>query len=213
MEEGSSKVLAEKKVNVSKAINGNKIQLPTLKNPKLWSTANPNLYQVKTQILYKDNVVDEKIETIGYRWFRFDDYGAFYLNGERLLLRGTHRHEEHAGYGAAMPNELHVRDIEQIKGIGANFLRLGHYPQDPVVYEMCNKLGIIVWDELPWCRGGMGTEQWQANTERLLEEQITQNYNHPSILFWSLGNEIYWLPDFENGDDENRLSSYLTKRF
>ena len=211
MEEGSSKVLAEKKVNVSKAINGNKIQLPTLKNPKLWSTANPNLYQVKTQILYKDNVVDEKIETIGYRWFRFDDYGAFYLNGERLLLRGTHRHEEHAGYGAAMPNELHVRDIEQIKGIGANFLRLGHYPQDPVVYEMCNKLGIIVWDELPWCRGGMGTEQWQANTERLLEEQITQNYNHPSILFWSLGNEIYWLPDFENGDDENRLSSYLTK--
>jgi len=148
IEPTSGKVVAEK-ISVATATNQQQpIKLPTISNPKLWSTASPNLYQVKTQLLKRGKVVDEKIETVGYRWFRFDEYGAFYLNGDRLLLRGTHRHEEHAGYGAAMPNELHIKDMEQIKGMGANFLRLGHYPQDPIVYETCDKLGIILWDEL-----------------------------------------------------------------
>lgn len=198
-------------------IPGNKIKqddyisFPKIINPNLWSPDHPNLYQVITQIVKNDVVIDEITESIGYRWFHFEEYGAFYLNGKRLLLRGTHRHEEHAGYGAAMTNELHRKDIEQIKDIGANFVRLAHYPQDPEVYRACNELGLIVWDELPWCRGGMGEEQWEANTKSLLHQQIDQNINHPSILFWSLGNEIYWLPDFENGDDENRINAFLTK--
>ncbi len=131
------------------------------------------------------------------------------LNGERLLLRGTHRHEEHAGYGAAMPDELHVRDMEMIKEIGANFVRLGHYPQDPSVYRAADRLGLILWDELPWCRGGLGDEAWKTNTESMLREMIAQNRNHPSVLFWSLGNEIYWLPDYEGGDDEAAMNEYL----
>ncbi len=179
--------------------------------PQLWSPASPNLYQVKISLTQNDQVIHQKQVTFGYRWYRFDPNGAFYLNGERLKIRGTHRHEEHAGYGAAMPNSLHRKDIEQIKEMGANFLRLAHYPQDPEVYQACNELGIIVWDELPWCRGGIGDEAWQANTMRLLKEQIQQNYNHPSICFWSLGNEIYWLPDFENGDDPDRMNAYLKK--
>lgn len=207
----SNVVVTEKTVNATEIKKGNILSLPKIEHPKLWSPDHPSLYRVVTQLLHNGNVVDEKIETMGYRWFEFEDYGAFFLNGKRLLLRGTHRHEEHAGYGAAMPNELHRKDIELIKGIGANFLRLGHYPQDPEVYKACDELGIIVWDELPWCRGGMGETAWEANTERLLKEQINQNFNHPSILFWSLGNEIYWLPDFENGDDEVRLNSYLKK--
>ncbi len=214
-----SKILEPETQNVVSEVNitGDQIKkeytisFPEIANPKLWSPDHPNLYQVVTQLFKGGEVVDEKIETIGYRWFYFEEYGAFYLNGERLLLRGTHRHEEHAGYGAAMPNELHRKDIEQIKGIGANFLRLGHYPQDPEIYKACDELGIIVWDELPWCRGGIGEEAWQRNTENLLKEQIQQNINHPSILFWSLGNEIYWLPDFDDGDDENRLNNFLGK--
>lgn len=191
---------------------GQKISWPLspITNPKLWSPDDPQLYNIVTRLWRDDQLLDEHIETIGYRWFSFVDHGAFYLNGERLLLRGTHRHEEHAGYGSAMPNKLHRRDIEMIKGIGANFLRLGHYPQDPEIYKACDELGLIVWDELPWCRGGMGEKIWMDNTERLLREQINQNYNHPSIFFWSLGNEIYWLPDFENGDDEERVKEYIT---
>jgi len=207
----NQKVVSEKSIQAKNLNNKSIISLQSFRNPKLWSPKFPNLYQVVTTLLKDGKFVDSKTETIGYRWFRFEDYGAFYLNGEKLLLRGTHRHEEHAGYGAAMPNELHRKDIEQIKGIGANFLRLGHYPQDPEVYKACNELGIIVWDELPWCRGGMGETTWQANTQNMLNEQIHQNYNHPSIFFWSLGNEIYWLPDFENGAEEQRLNQYVTK--
>ncbi|MDA9774474.1 glycoside hydrolase family 2 protein [Saprospiraceae bacterium] len=207
----TDEVVSEKIVKARDLLKSNSISFPSVENPKLWSPDYPNLYKVITQILDGNRILDEKIETIGYRWFRFEDYGAFYLNGERLLLRGTHRHEEHAGYGAAMPNSLHRKDIEQIKDVGVNFLRLGHYPQDPEVYKACNELGVIVWDELPWCRGGMGEELWQANTERLFTEQIQQNINHPAILFWSVGNEIYWLPDFENGDDEKRLNPYVKR--
>lgn len=211
LEPSTGKVVAKKTMKANEIKRGNIFSFPQINNPKLWSPDQPHLYKVITQILNGNKVVDEKSETIGYRWFRFEDYGAFYLNGERLLLRGTHRHEEHAGYGAAMPNELHRKDIEQIKGVGVNFLRLGHYPQDPEVYKTCDELGIIIWDELPWCRGGIGEAVWQANTERLFTEQIQQNINHPSILFWSVGNEIYWLPDFENGGDEKQMNAFVKK--
>ncbi|PSR14715.1 MAG: beta-galactosidase [Bacteroidetes bacterium] len=206
----SGKVVAEKTTSAQAASRG-AWSLPTVVDPQLWSPDQPNLYTVVTQLLAGQQVIDEKTETIGYRWYHFEPHGAFFLNGQQLLLRGTHRHEEYAGYGAAMPNALHRQDMEQIKDMGANFVRLGHYPQDPEIYRACNELGLIVWDELPWCRGGMGEAEWQTNTERLLTEQIQQNYNHPSIIFWSVGNEIYWLPDFEDGDYEDRLNAYVTR--
>ncbi len=181
----------------------------TVTTPELWSPASPNLYSVEVTLKQGGDELHQLNERYGYRWFHFADHGAFYLNGERLLLRGTHRHEEHAGLGAAMPNQLHVRDMTMIKDLGANFVRLGHYPQDPEVYRTADELGLILWDELPWCRGGMGGAEWQANTERLLREQITQNRNHPSIVFWSLGNEIYWEEDFPGGGDPEKINPYL----
>ncbi len=207
----TNQVVAQKTISASELATGKWTTFSEIKNPKLWSPETPNRYWVTTQLWVGDKKVDEIVETIGYRWYTFKDHGAFYLNGEKLLLRGTHRHEEHAGYGAAMPNELHRKDILQMKEMGVNFLRLGHYPQDPEVYKTCNEVGIILWDELPWCRGGIGETKWQKNTEDLLVKQIKQNFNHPAIFFWSLGNEIYWLPDFENGDDENRINTFLKK--
>ena len=187
------------------------VNLQTLKEPRLWSVDSPNLYTMRTELYAGDTLLDTKEVKFGYRFYRFDPNGAFFLNGERLLIRGTHRHEEHAGLGAAMPDSLHRRDMEMIKEMGGNFVRLGHYPQDPEVYRACNELGLIVWDELPWCRGGKGGTEWEANTERLLREQIAQNYNHPSIFFWSLGNELYWLPDFAGGDKPEELNAYLNR--
>lgn len=183
--------------------------LGSIRKPHLWSTDDPYLYDCVVQYMAGDSEIDQLKSSIGYRWFHFDPHGAFYLNGKRLLLRGTHRHEEHAGYGAAMPNHLHYTDMAQIKEMGANFVRLAHYPQDPEVYKACDELGLIVWDELPWCRGGIGDEAWKANSRRLLKEQILQNYNHPSICFWSLGNEIYWLPDFEGGGDSAKINPFI----
>ncbi|WP_051174467.1 glycoside hydrolase family 2 TIM barrel-domain containing protein [Marinimicrobium sp. LS-A18] len=181
----------------------------TLPRPALWSPDTPNLYQMEVSLVQGDDTTHQLTERYGYRWFEFEEHGAFYLNGERLLLRGTHRHEEHAGLGNALPNEQHREDMRMIKALGANFVRLGHYPQDPEVYRAADELGLIIWDELPWTRGGMGGEEWQANTERLLRQQITQNRNHPSIVFWSLGNEIYWEADFPGGGDPEKLNPYL----
>ncbi|MFH6985766.1 glycoside hydrolase family 2 protein [Marinoscillum luteum] len=181
----------------------------TLKDPELWGVKNPVLYTAEVQLLRGKRVVDAVEETYGYRWYEFKEHGPFFLNGERLILRGTHRHEEYAGYGAAMPNALHRQDIEDIKAMGANFVRLGHYPQDPEVYKACDELGILVWDELPWCRGGVGDEVWKENTKRILVEMIDQNYNHPSVILWSLGNEIYWLPEFEDGDNPEKINAFL----
>lgn len=207
-ERGTVVVTAEKKL-VSGA-GSMQVKLPEIENPSLWSPDSPNLYQVNAVLKdAKGKVVHNASEQFGFRWFGFNDEGGFELNGERLLLRGTHRHEEHAGLGAAMPNELHVRDMQMIKEVGANFVRLAHYPQDPIVYKTADELGLILWDELPWCRGGLGDDVWKENTESMLREMITQNRNHPSVFFWSLGNEIYWLPDFEGGDDELAMNEFL----
>ena len=206
----SKKIVAKRDVKYTELEN-NSFSMPIISNPKLWSPESPNLYKVKITLLDGEKKLDETTQTLGYRWYHFEDHGAFFLNGKRLLLRGTHRHEEHAGYGEAMPNSQHRKDMEMIKEMGANFVRLAHYPQDPEVYKSCDELGIIVWDELPWCRGGLGKTEWQSNTIRLFQEQINQNKNHPSIFFWSLGNEIYWLPDFEDGDNTKRLNSFVTK--
>jgi beta-galactosidase len=184
------------------------VTLPVVKQPKLWSTDEPNLYTLRVAIDSKQ-FSDKTSERFGYRWFEFKKNGPFLLNGQRLLLRGTHRHEDYAGYANAMPDSLHRKDMKMIKELGANFVRLAHYPQDPEVYRACDELGLLVWDELPWCRGGMGGETWKNNTRRLLEEQINQNYNHPSIMLWSVGNEMYWLPDFENGDQPDSLIGFV----
>ncbi|WP_397300643.1 glycoside hydrolase family 2 protein [Nonlabens ulvanivorans] len=199
-------------VKMTEAVGTDKftsLSFENIDSPELWSTKTPNLYTLTTIIKNGDKIIDQTEEKVGLRWFEFKDHGAFYLNGERLLLRGTHRHEEHAGVGAAMSNEQHRADMELIKSMGTNFVRLAHYPQDPEVYKACDELGLIVWDELPWCRGGLGNDVWQENTTGMLKEIINQNYNHPSIVFWSLGNEMYWLPDFEDGDNTVKMNQYL----
>ena len=187
------------------------ITFNNIKNPKLWDTKNPNLYTVSVELIKNKQITDKLSDRIGFRWFEFKDHGPFYLNGKRLLLRGTHRHEEHAGVGAAMSNQQHRADMESIKEMGANFVRLAHYPQDPEIYKACDELGLLVWDEIPWCRGGVGNDVWKTNTKNQLKEMITQNYNHPSIIIWSLGNEMYWLPDFEGGDDIEKMNAFLTE--
>ncbi|WP_264524311.1 glycoside hydrolase family 2 protein [Flavobacterium sp. N502536] len=189
--------------------NSSTIAFDNIKNPELWDIDTPNLYSVTAILAEKNQIRDSVNEKTGFRWFEFKDHGPFYLNGKRLLLRGTHRHEEEAGVGAAMSNAQHRADMQSIKKMGANFVRLAHYPQDPEVYKACDELGLLVWDELPWCRGGIGGKLWQTNTKNMLAEIINQNYNHPSIIIWSLGNEMNWLPDFPDGDNTDRTNVFL----
>ena len=199
-------------VAVSKGENSARIDFDTVNTPELWSPDTPNLYQLKLTLTNSDNEeIHHKLDTFGYRWFEMKPHKGFYLNGEQVLIRGTHRHEEHAGMGAAVPNEIHRQDMQMIKDMGANFVRLGHYPQDPEVYKVANEIGLLIWDELPWCRGGKGGAEWEKNTEHLWKAQVKQNMNHPSIVFWSLGNEIYWEEDFPGGGATEIINPYLQK--
>ena len=185
------------------------IDLPAVASPVLWSPASPSLYTLTVTLRRAGVPVDEISERVGLRWYSFEPNGPFLLNGERLLLRGTHRHEEGAGVGAALSNAQHRADMAAIKAMGANFVRLAHYPQDPEVYRAADSLGILLWDELPWCRGGMGDSAWQTNTKRLLREQIAQNENHPSIILWSMGNEVADLLDDPATQTAPKLAAFM----
>lgn len=207
----SGKLIEEIKTNKNFIKGKNEVTLnfPEIKNPELWSPDSPKLYRIELRLEDNNKLIDSTSDVIGYRWFYFKDHGPFYLNGKRLLIKGTCRHEDYTGYGEALPDSLQWKDMKMIKEMGANFVRLAHYPQSPTVYRACDELGLLVWDELPWCRGGMGNSEWKENTRRLFTEQINQNYNHPSIIIWSLGNELDWLPDFPNGSIPDSLDAFL----
>jgi beta-galactosidase len=198
----------KKSINVKEGSEAFNLEFSDITKPVLWSPSTPNLYTVELKLKEGSTLIDALSDRIGYRWFEFKQHGAFFLNGERLLLRGTHRHEELSGYGNALPDSLHRNDIRMIKEMGANFVRLAHYPQAPEVYRACDEIGLLVWDENPWCRGGMGPDEWKTNTKNIFMEMILQNYNHPSIILWSIGNESDWLPDFPGGDQQDSLAAF-----
>jgi beta-galactosidase len=174
--------------------------------PRLWSPADPHLYQCRVALGADSGYVAH--ETFGIRHTEFVEHGPFKLNGERLLLRGTHRHEDHAGYAAAMPDELLDEEMQLIKDMGANFIRLVHYQQSRRVLEHCDRLGILVWEEIPWCRGGVGDDVFNEMGRRTLRNMIAQHYNHPSILLWGLGNEDDWPTEYPEINQKD-IRAYL----
>ena len=163
----------------------------TIASPALWSPAHPNVYACNVTLTtsFGESTVQERF---GVRHAEFIDHGPFKLNGERLLLRGTQRHMDHAEFAAAQPDVLIRTEMELAKAMGANFIRLGHYQQSRLVLDLCDELGLLVWEEAPWCRSGVGDDKWQAHTRAMLVNMIDQHFNHPSILMWGLGNEDDW---------------------
>jgi beta-galactosidase len=170
-----------------------------VKNPILWSTDAPNLYTVEVSI-EANGQTSKHIEKVGFRNFEFVKKGPFLLNGKRLLLRGTHRHEDHAGVAGAMTEEMMITEMKMMKDMGVNFIRLGHYQQSRIILDLCDSLGILVWEEIPWCRGGLGGETYKNQARRMLTNMIHQHYNHPSIIIWGMGNENDWEGDFTTFD-------------
>jgi beta-galactosidase len=188
-----------------------------IKAPQLWSTEKPQLYTVEATVTTKDGVVSQA-EKIGFRRFSFVDHGPFLMNGKRLLIRGTQRHEDAAGVAAAMTEDMIRKEMIMIKEMGANFVRLAHYQQSPIVLHLCDSLGILVWEEIPWCRGGLGGESYKQQARKMLTNMVEQHYNHPSVILWGLGNENDWPGDFPEFDKEkirafmkelNDLAHYL----
>ncbi|HUC82913.1 MAG TPA: glycoside hydrolase family 2 TIM barrel-domain containing protein, partial [Flavisolibacter sp.] len=167
----------------------------SIKSPQLWSIEKPALYTVETTVATTSGEAVHK-EKIGFRHFEFVKKGPFMLNGKRLLLRGTHRHEDHAGVAAAITEDMMRREMIMMKEMGVNFIRLGHYQQSRIILNLCDSLGIVVWEEIPWCRGGLGGEVFREQGRRMLTNMIEQHYNHPSVIIWGLGNENDWPGDY-----------------
>ncbi|MEI8290173.1 MAG: alginate lyase family protein [Verrucomicrobiota bacterium] len=169
--------------------------------PALWSPKLPSLYRINVTLKskYGGQTVSERFGVRSVEWV---EHGPFKLNGERLLLRGTHYHEDHAGVAAAVPDDVVRKTLTMIKEMGANFVRLGHYQQAPLVLDLCDELGLLVWEEVPWCRGGVGGERFKQQARNMQRAMIDQHYNHPAIILWGLGNENDWPGDFEVFDKE-----------
>ncbi|MEZ5344807.1 MAG: glycoside hydrolase family 2 TIM barrel-domain containing protein [Pyrinomonadaceae bacterium] len=162
-----------------------------IRNPMLWSPDDPNLYRIRTEIISAGKTIDEIENPLGFRWFRFDANEGFFLNDKHLKLRGTNRHQDRKGFGIAVPDEIQVRDLEIIKENGFNFLRLAHYPQDPSVLEAADRLGILIWEEIPIVNLITISEAFSENSKTMLLDMIRQHRNHPSVIMWGYMNEVF----------------------
>jgi len=174
----------------------------SIDKPALWSPQKPALYRCVVNLEGEQGPLQIVAERFGLRSFEFIKNGPFKLNGERLLIRGTQRHEDHAGVAAAMTEDLMRKEMRLIKDLGANFVRLGHFQQSRTILDLCDELGLLVWEEIPWCRGGLGGEQYKEQARRMLRNLIDQHRNHPSVIIWGLGNENDWPGDFEEFDKD-----------
>jgi beta-galactosidase len=177
--------------------------------PQLWSPRSPSLYRCALTLKSRHGE-QTVIERFGLRSCEWVEHGPFKLNGERLLLRGTSYHQDHAGVGAAVPDGITRQTFQQIKDMGANFVRLGHYQQSSRVLELCDELGLLVWEEIPWCRGGLGGARYQQQCRDMLRNMIDQHSNHPSVILWGLGNEDDWPGDFETFD-KTAIRAFMTE--
>lgn len=179
-----------------------------VRNPHLWDVSAPYMYQVKTELIDEktQEVIDCCVSPLGIRTFAFDPEKGFVLNGKHVKLIGTSRHQDYQNKGNALPDEIHVRDVMELKEVGGNFLRVSHYPQDPVVMEMCDKLGILTSVEIPVVNGVTGSDAFLSNSVQMAKEMIKQNYNHPSVIIWAYMNEVLLrLPQL----DSARMETYF----
>lgn len=163
------------------------------KNPLLWDIDSPNRYRLLTEIKQEGKNVDSYETNFGIRTIRFDAENGFFLNGKPLKLKGTNNHQDHAGIGTALPNELQYYRIKKLKEMGSNAYRCSHNPPTPELLEACDKLGMLVIDETRL----MGINGYHLNDLRRL---IERDRNHPSIFCWSVGNEEWNIEGNEIGE-------------
>jgi len=165
-------------------------------NPILWNgLENPYLYTVEVSILDVDTVMDLVEVPTGFRFFKFDEEKGFFLNGKRLQLNGVSRHQDRAGVGNALSKAHQDEDMELIKEIGANSIRLAHYQHSQYFYDLCDKVGMVVWAEIPYISKTSETDPTASNAISQMRELVRQSYNHASIVMWGVQNEIGIMPE------------------
>ena len=155
-----------------------------------WDMNTPYLYTVIARLQRRNETYDEVSVKAGVRSFCCDPDKGFIINGIETPLRGVSRHQDIAYKGNALSKEDHYKDASMIKELGANTIRLAHYQHSQDFYDACDELGFAVWAEIPFISVMTKTKEAHENCKNQLKELIVQNYNHPSIMFWGISNEI-----------------------
>ncbi|MET0554793.1 MAG: glycoside hydrolase family 2 TIM barrel-domain containing protein [Vicinamibacteria bacterium] len=182
-----------------------------VEKPALWSPAAPHLYRVQAELWSGGTLQDRVEERTGFRDFRFED-GRFLLNGQPILLRGVGKHQETESRGAAVTDDDLREDFASLKDLGVNFVRLAHYPHAKLEYDLADELGLLVWAE----NGHSNSAKVDVATgETITREMVRQNYNHPSIVMWSVGNETAFVrvapfAAVAKAEDAHRLVVYAS---
>lgn len=171
---------------VASGANGEKL---TIKDVRLWNgVKDPYLYRAQATLIVNGEVKDKIYTNFGFRYYSCDPKKGFFLNGKSYPLRGVCRHQDRKNMGNAITKKEHDEDMAMIVEIGANTIRLAHYQHDDYFYDLCDKYGLVIWAEIPYISRHM--PEANDNTEQQMKELILQQYNHPSIIFWGVSNEI-----------------------
>lgn len=207
--DGEQKKVAAGSLNYSLAAGEvvRKEQTVFVAKPRLWSLEDPYLYTIKTTVTKGNEVIDRTETRAGIRSLTFDPNKGFALNGKSMKVKGVCIHHDAGCLGAAVPKEVWRRRLMQLKEIGCNAVRMSHNPQSTCVYELCDELGILVKDEAfdeweypkkkwitGWNKGKPGFQgsasYFREWSKRDLADMIRRDRNHPSIIMWSIGNEV-----------------------
>ena len=181
-------------------------------HPLLWSPESPHLYRLRTQLKMGDTVVDRVDTTFGVRTIRFDPDRGFYLNGKHYELKGAAIHQDFAGVGVAVTDNLQVLRLKMLQGMGCNAIRCAHNPPAPELLDACDELGILVLDENRHAGDTFGSKSKRdtpTNDMSEVDSMVLRDRNHPSIIAWSLCNEEW---DLQMNADGVRILSALNKR-
>lgn len=229
--DGNGKEVARAESTKTLAANGHEIwtqETDPINNPSLWTPQTPVLYKAISSI-YKEEKLLDRIETpFGFRWMKWTADKGFFLNGKHTIIRGANVHQDHAGWGDAVTESAMKRDVKMVKDIGLNFIRGSHYPHAPAFVDACDVLGLMFWSEAPfWGMGGYGADGfWDSSAYPIdpvhhaafeesaiqqLEEMIRIHRNHPSIVAWSVCNEVFFTAPEVMDSTRNLLRKMVDK--
>ncbi len=166
-----------------------------IKSPELWSVDHPVLYKTITRI-YANGELSDQVETpFGIRYFKFDPVKGFFLNGQPMKILGVNNHHDLGALGAAFNTRAAERQLQILKDMGCNAIRMSHNPPAPELLDLCDRMGFIVMDEAfdCWAKKKMAFDyhlDWEEWHKRDLQDMVLRDRNHPSVMIWSIGNEI-----------------------
>jgi beta-galactosidase len=199
--DGNVVTTLDEALTVDSGMGTDVVQDTTIQDPHLWDGRNdPYMYQVCVQVIDTDSgvVVDQVEQPLGFRFSSVDPNSGFYLNGRPYNLHGVDFHQDRFNEGWAISDDDQRQDVGLAQEIGATFVRLAHYQHPPLTYDLLDQDGIVTWSEIPFVNGATNSQAFFDNTKQQLTEMILQNYNHPSVMFWGMFNEINDTPVTES---------------